>query len=85
MSRTLIKRKEKDGKNIEFHYKKDNDEATYKVTVEQIIKYINNKTFYFFTKDEDGSLVLVEVVSDYVKSPSNNGKSDNIDNLPKYQ
>lgn len=84
MNRTLIKRKEKDGKNVEFHYKKDGDETTYKVTIENIVKYITNKTFEFFTKDEDGSLVLVTVVSDYVKSPSNDGKSDNIDNLPKY-
>lgn len=85
MSRILIKRKVKDGKNIEFHYVNTNNEKVpYKVTIETIVKYINDKTFEFHTKDEDSSLVIVEVVSDYIKSPSNDGKSDNVDSLPTY-
>jgi len=84
MSRILIKRKEKDGKNVEFHYENSEDGKVYSVTIENIVKYINNKTYVFHTKDKDGTLVLVNVVSDYIKSPSNDGKSDNVDSLPTY-
>jgi hypothetical protein len=84
MKYILTKRKEVNNKNTAFIYTKENETVTYSATTPTIISWIKTNVKTFETKDVDGSYTKVKVVEDFLKSPSNNGTTDNIDSLPKY-
>lgn len=94
----LVRRKVKDGKNIEFEVKETETtplriklgiESISKKTTIELVKNINDGASYY-TKDNESNLCIVKVkggtenVPNYLSSMSNDGKSDNIDSLPTY-
>ena len=99
MKKFITKRKSVNGVNVEFeiqYLKLKDDKKFYGVsqipfieTTDEIVKNINKEPYY--TKDSDGNDSKVTIAhtgkgldSSYIKSIANDGKTDNIDNLPNY-
>ncbi len=97
--KVLVKRKEENGKNIEFRYqlKKQYEDTSSTIVFSQTFYPISLKNIIaaikqgekFYTKDSNGmdSLAVVEggdQIEEYISSLSNDGKTDNINNLPTY-
>ena len=82
--RILKERKEENDKNTEFKVERITGKGKEIITesVDNIITNIESGVYKYYI--DDSKIEIIDDKPKYLRSSSNDNKSDNIDNLPKY-